>query len=820
MVVNVESLNRTVDEVIIWSFLGVSIIADKFMASIEVITSKTRKIKYTDPNDKNVSHYIEVPVWNDTVANLTLMALGSSAPEILLSCIEIIFNNFEAGKLGPGTIVGSASFNLLVITAVCVVSIPNSESRSIKEFNVFAITAFSSVFAYIWLLIILIGISPDHVDLWEAIVTFCFFPVLVVACYIVDKGCFGVFKRKQDNDQEATLGISTEDEKYRKDLMQYIKHLKMDENYQDLTEKELESLARAELQKIKPPQKRTRAYWVREGMRVLTRRQSLTLSPKLIQKSGELRLSDVPRKYAVIEFEASSSVVRENQGYATVFVQRRGNIEIPAVCKVHTTDGTAKVSENDYQPLNKIVLFKANETRKPVLIKIIDDNEFEENEVFFVQVNSLDCSSIIDCLKDDEADTTDIRKYFDELGMFNIKDDEFEIRLSNVFDFGLMKIGLNKIHEVIIEDNDQPGTLEFKHNCMLIKEHCGHARIPVTRLDGCDGDIQIRWYTKDGKSKLNRDYLGKEGYLKFCNGQRQRNIEIEILKDALLEEDTGGFEVFLDPDDASLGVKVGKIDRVAISILPDEEFRGVLSRIVNNANQDLWHIELHKTTWKEQFKNAFSVIEGDIDKACAIDYILHFLSFFWKVLFACVPPPGIMGGWLSFIFSLSLIGLLTAIVGDLAAIAGCLSGLDDSVTAITLVALGTSLPDLFASKQAASKESTADNSIGNITGSNSVNVFLGLGLPWVIASIYHTTKNKTFKVEAGTLGFSVLVYSVFASICVASLFMRRKLKAFGGELGGSTKLKWLTAICLILMWFVYIVLSALQTYKKLNVQLV
>lgn len=35
-----------------WSFLGVSIIADKFMASIEVITSKTRRIKYTDPNGK------------------------------------------------------------------------------------------------------------------------------------------------------------------------------------------------------------------------------------------------------------------------------------------------------------------------------------------------------------------------------------------------------------------------------------------------------------------------------------------------------------------------------------------------------------------------------------------------------------------------------------------------------------------------------------------------------------------------------------------------------------------------------------------------
>ena len=58
------------------------------------------------------------------------------------------------------------------------------------------------------------------------------------------------------------------------------------------------------------------------------------------------------------------------------------------------------------------------------------------------------------------------------------------------------------------------------------------------------------------------------------------------------------------------------------------------------------------------------------------------------------------------------------------------------MTAITLVALGTSLPDLFASKTAALQEKYADNSIGNVTGSNSVNVFLGLGLPWLMASIY------------------------------------------------------------------------------------
>jgi solute carrier family 8 (sodium/calcium exchanger) len=43
---------------------------------------------------------------------------------------------------------------------------------------------------------------------------------------------------------------------------------------------------------------------------------------------------------------------------------------------------------------------------------------------------------------------------------------------------------------------------------------------------------------------------------------------------------------------------------------------------------------------------------------------------------------------------------------------------------------------LFASRTAATMEKHADNSIGNVTGSNSVNVFLGLGISWSIASIY------------------------------------------------------------------------------------
>ena len=131
---------------------------------------------------------------------------------------------------------------------------------------------------------------------------------------------------------------------------------------------------------------------------------------------------------------------------------------------------------------------------------------------------------------------------------------------------------------------------------------------------------------------------------------------------------------------------------------------------------------------------------------------------------------------------MAFIGILTGIVGDVAGVFGCLIGLSAPVTAITFVALGTSLPDTFASKQAAEEADTADASIGNVTGSNSVNVFLGQGLPWVIATTYKLSKGETYMVKAGALSFSVIVFCILACICLSIFYIRRFY--FGGELGG------------------------------------
>jgi solute carrier family 8 (sodium/calcium exchanger) len=126
------------------------------------------------------------------------MALGSSSPEILLSVIEICGNNFMAGDLGPSTIVGSAAFNFLFITGFCVVSIEAGGIRRINNFKVFMTTAMYSVFAYIWLFIVLVVFTPNEITVWEAVITFLCFPLLVVNSYMVEKNCFIVSKTEKE----------------------------------------------------------------------------------------------------------------------------------------------------------------------------------------------------------------------------------------------------------------------------------------------------------------------------------------------------------------------------------------------------------------------------------------------------------------------------------------------------------------------------------------------------------------------------------------------------------------------------------------------
>lgn len=118
------------------------------------------------------------------------MAFGSSAPEIILSVLEALKDlGSPAGDLGPSTIVGSAAFNLLVISGVSIIAVggPTNEVKKIDDMGVFITTSIFSLFAYIWLYICLQVWSQGEVTVIESILTFAYFFILLGLAFGADK---------------------------------------------------------------------------------------------------------------------------------------------------------------------------------------------------------------------------------------------------------------------------------------------------------------------------------------------------------------------------------------------------------------------------------------------------------------------------------------------------------------------------------------------------------------------------------------------------------------------------------------------------------
>lgn len=214
--------------------------------------------------------------------------------------------------------------------------------------------------------------------------------------------------------------------------------------------------------------------------------------------------------------------------------------------------------------------------------------------------------------------------------------------------------------------------------------------------------------------------------------------------------------------------------------------------------------------------------EHEITEVDLYEAICHFVMIGWKLAFATVPPATMYGGGPCFVISLVYVGAVTFVVGEVATVLGCTLNVEESVTAISFVALGTSLPDTFASMTAARQSENADAAVGNINGSNAVNVFLGCGLPWAIGSIYWVANNtnnndgKGYEVKSGPLAFSVVVFLCVALICFIVLIARRIF--VGGELGGSPIGRYMSGVFLIFLWLIYVLMSTLQAYNIIKTE--
>lgn len=88
--------------------------------------------------------------------------------------------------------------------------------------------------------------------------------------------------------------------------------------------------------------------------------------------------------------------------------------------------------------------------------------------------------------------------------------------------------------------------------------------------------------------------------------------------------------------------------------------------------------------------------------------------------------------WRTFLVSIALIALLSYLLVENAILFAEAINVPPVIVALTVVAAGTSVPDMFASIVVA-RQGRGDMAIANAVGSNVFDILIGLGFPWLLA---------------------------------------------------------------------------------------
>uniref|UniRef100_A0A673LBL6 Solute carrier family 8 member 2b n=1 Tax=Sinocyclocheilus rhinocerous TaxID=307959 RepID=A0A673LBL6_9TELE len=675
---------------LMYMFLGVSIIADRFMASIEVITSQEKEVTITMPNGE--TSVATVRIWNETVSNLTLMALGSSAPEILLSVIE-------RKKMNPvwEALVTLCYFPVCVILAwiadrrLLFYKYMSKRYRADKRTGVVVETEGD--------------LTPKGMEM------------MMDGKFPLRAGAVGISTQEHYQDGTgnttgtmATLPNSNSTTVYmdgakdldesRKEVIRILKELK-----QKYPDKELDQLVELANYYALLHQQKSRAFYRVQATRMMIgagnvlKKHAADHARRAAVTGGDEALEeDDLAVCSRISFESAHSQCMENCGTIAIPVVCRGGLgESTFYVDYCTEDGTANAG-SDYEYCEGTLVFKPGETRKEIKVGIIDDDIFEEDEHFFVRLLNLRVGDAEGMFESDDADQAPKAQLVEPL-----------------------------MSTVTILDDDHAGIFTFTDRLLRVSESVGTMEVTVVRNSGARGTVIIPYHTEPGTAQGGGvDYEDTYGELEFTNDQTTQTLQVRITDDEEYEKHENFFIVLEEPRWLKRGISedpegqmsaeeeearriaemgkpiLGEHSCVEVVIEESYEFKSTVDKLIKKTNLALV-IGTH--SWREQFVEAVTVSAGDGDEdveegreerlPSCYDYFMHFLTVFWKVLFAFVPPTEYWNGWACFVVSISVIGLLTAVIGDLASHFGCTVGLRDTVTAVVFVALGTSIPGVL-----------------------------------------------------------------------------------------------------------------------------
>eukprot|EP00798_Chlamydomonas_sp_ICE-L_P000611 gene611-2040_t len=766
-----------------WLFFGVAVVSDVFVDAITVITSKTKIVKKKTAKGDIIE--VEVPVWNWVVANISLMALGTSSPEIMLAVIETIMAlGKPTEELGASTIIGSSAYNLFVITAVCTIALKDGQFKRLDHIKVFTWTTLWMLWAHIWIWVVYKKISRGEVELWEAFTTLGFFPVFVQTSYMVDvRGWNWFIPRNEvwpvdEEDGEKSMGEAPA-----------------------ATGNPLPPEVQKHQQMHSILYYRQQAVHQMKGGGTLGSAKDMTHhpDPDAVMDFEVDQLASDDKTVAKVMFKSPQCSCLESAGTVSIQIMRvHGDMSKALEVHFKTEDDTA-VAGLDYEPTEGVLKFAADETVKGVEVKLLDDEMSEPDVSFYLTITHA----------------------VDEVG-------------ANV-------VVLQKKCLVNIVDDEAGGILSFELPSIEASMCGGKANVVVVRHNGTDSVATVKYSTKCGSAAQGLDYEETSGMLVFNAQETKKTISVPVVEKheldpqaslakfthkvfkVVLQEPTSGAQlgarrecrVILVPGPVK-GSNKGGGDGSKASKSPKNGKDGEVDITVDYGAGDGAGEERLGTLWAAQFRDAI-MPEFEKGDGTIITCALHYMNITWKLLSAVMPPPTWKGGYPTFFSTLAMLAGLMALVKEVAGMFGCSVGLSEVMTGVSIVALGTSLPDTYASRMAAINDSNADAAIGNVMGSNTCNIFLGLGIPWVIATVYYRTKGEIYPVTSGSLGFSVIIFFAGAIVTLVILMWRRRV---GGELGGTKSGQWVVFWMLIALWLMFLIIGVLKvvleavSYKK------
>lgn len=395
--------------------------------------------------------------------------------------------------------------------AICIAVIPKNEVRRIKHLRVFFVTATWSIFAYIWLYLILAVFSPGVIAIWEGFITFCCFPLIVYMAYVADRRML-VYKYLHKgfrlNDRGVMVQMETVDQsdsmpqkEQRSDSVIMDNGIElMSDEFTDLEKLRLEYIKILQDLKQKYPQ-----YSARATLEMMAQEKLLNSTPKshafyrvqagrkilgggnIVRKIAEKTTNEVKADLTEVNvidhddltptvcFEPSQYTCMENCGSVDIRVLRLGDFSGHVSVDYTTLDGSAEAS-TDYIAQNGTITFTPGISERFINIEIIDDDIFEQDESFFIQLSNPTNGAVL---------------------------------------------GQKCLATILILDDDHGGFFSFAEQEHELIETVGIYELKVVRTSGARGCVVLPYWTEDGSAKAGKAYEPQRSQLIFNNNETE-----------------------------------------------------------------------------------------------------------------------------------------------------------------------------------------------------------------------------------------------------------------------------------------------------------